>query len=157
MVSSVRRTIIDLTLTVLAITSMSCLISLMAIFIGGGRGGTDLRSLIYLQAGLIPVAIGISIVGVFGFVHHQGLAAGMRALWRAIPQWQVFIFLLLNSLVISGEVAFVIVMRATEQVVLWQQHIPLVCMLVCSSAYLVLYARANSYPGSPAAMSGRWM
>ncbi len=151
-----KRTILDLTLTVLALTSISCLISLMAIFIGGGRGGSDLRGLVYLQAGLIPVALGISTVCLYGFVHGQGLATGARAMWRAIPQWLVFIFLLLNSLVLSGEVAFVIVMRATEKIIVWQQHIPLVCMLVCSSAYLVLYARMNSYPGSPAAMSGRW-
>ena len=146
----------DLILTVLALVSISCLVSLMAIFIGGGQGGTDLRGLIYLQASLIPIASGISVICVYGFIRHQGMADGLRAMWRAIPQWQVFIFLLLNSLVLSGEVAFVIVMRATEKVITWHQHIPLVCMLACSSAYVVLYARANSYPGSPAAMSGRW-
>lgn len=150
------RTIADLTLTVLAITSMSCLISLMAIFIGGGQGGTDLRGLVYLQAGVTPIALGISMICFYGFVRRLGLAMGTRAMWRAIPQWMVFIFLLLNSLVMSGEVAFAIVMRATEKIIVWQQHIPLVCMLVCSSAYLALYARVNSYPGSPAAMSGRW-
>ena len=151
-----KRSITNLTLTVLAITSMSCLISLMAIFIGGGRGGADLRGLVYLQAGLIPIALGISVVSVYGLARRQGLSKGLRALWRAIPQWQVFIFMLLNSLALFGEIAFVVVMRATDKVVLWQQHVPLACMLVCSSAFLVLYARVRSYPGSPAAMSGRW-
>lgn len=152
-----KRTVIDLTLTVLAIASVTCLISLMAIFVGAGQGGADLRGLIYLQTALTPIALSITITCVYGFVRSQGWTVGARALWRAIPQWQVFIFLLLNSLVLFGEVAFVIVMRATERAVLWHEHIPLVCMLICSSAYLALHARANSYPGSPPAMSGRWM
>ena len=152
-----KRTLTNLTLTVLAIASLTCLISLMVLFVGGGKGGPDLRSLIYLQAGLVPIALSIAIVCVYGFIRPRGLAGGTRALWSAIPQWQVFIFLLLNSLVLFGEIAFVIVMRATEKIVLWYEHMPLVCMLVCSSAYLVLYARANSHPGSSPAMSGRWM
>lgn len=155
--SPVKNTITDLFLTVLAIASLTCLISMMALFMGGGQAGSDLRGLMYLQAGLTPIALSITIINVYRFVGAQGWAKGAQAMWRAIPQWLVFIFLMLNSLVLFGELAFLIVMRATDEVVLWHEHIPLVCMLVCSSAYLVLHARANSYPGSPPAMSGRWM
>ncbi|HNP35231.1 MAG TPA: hypothetical protein PKK10_05215 [Woeseiaceae bacterium] len=152
-----KRTITDLTLTILAIMSLTCLISMMVLFLGGGQEGTDLLMLMYLQAGITPIALGIAVVGIYRFVAGHSWAEGARAMWRAIPQWQVFIFLLLNSLVFFGELAFVMVMRATEVVVPWNAHIPLVCIFVCSSAYLVLYASANSYPGSPPAMSGRWM
>jgi hypothetical protein len=155
--NAVPRTITDIILTVLGIASISCLISLMALFIGGGQVGADLRGLVVLQAGLTPLALGVAVVSVYPFVSVQGWAKGTQAMWRVIPQWLVFIFLLLNSLVLLGELAYVIVMRATDDVVQWHEHIPLVCLLVCSSAYLVLYARANSYPGSPPAMSGRWM
>ena len=155
--NAVQRTIADIILTVLGIASISCLISLMALFIGGGQVGTDLRGLVYLQAGLTPLALGVAVASVYPFVSSQGWSKGAQAMWRAIPQWLVFVFLLLNSLVLMGELAYVIIMQATNDVVRWHEHIPLVCLLVCSSAYLALYARANSYPGSPPAMSGRWM
>ena len=155
--NSVKRTITDIILTVLGIASISCLISLMALFMGGGQGGSDLRGLMYLQAGLTPIALGVAVVSAYRFASNQELARGAQAMWRAIPQWLVFIFLMLNSLVLLGEVALVVMMRATDEAVQWHVHIPLVCLFVCSSAYLVLYARANSYPGSPPAMSGRWM
>ena len=155
--SQLKRTITDLTLTVLAIASFTCLISLMAVFMGGGQGGTDLRGLMILQAGLVPIALILALVNLYRFVSADGWAGGIRELWRAIPQWLAFIFLLLNSLVLFGEIAFVIVMRATDEIVPWHAHIPLMCILVCSSAYLILHARRNTYPGSPPAMSGRWM
>ena len=152
-----KRTIGEVTLTVLAIASGSCLISLMALFMGGGQGGTDLRGLMYLQGGVSPIAFAIAASCAYGFIRTQGWSAGLRAAWRAIPQWLVFIFLILNSLVISGEAAYLIVMQATNEPVTWHQHIPLVCLLICSTAFLLLHARMNSYPGSPPAMSGRWM
>jgi hypothetical protein len=155
--NSVKRTVTDIILTVLGIASISCLISLMALFIGGGQVGTDLRGLMYLQAGFTPLALGIAVVSAYLFVSVQGWAKGAQAMWRVIPQWLMFIFLLLNSLVLLGEIAYGIIMRATDDLVQWHEHIPLVCLFVCSSAYLALYARANSYPGSPPAMSGRWM
>ncbi len=151
------RTIANMTMTVLAITSLTCLVSLMALFMGGGQEGSDLRGLMALQTGLIPIAMGISIFGIYRFVSTQGWAKGTAALWSAIPQWLVFIFLMLNSLVLFGEVAFVIIMVATDEIVSWHKHVPLACMFSCSLAYLILHARINSYPGSPPAMSGRWM
>ena len=152
-----KQTFFEVSLTVLAIAIGSCLISLMAVFMGAGQGGTDLQGLMYLQAGLAPIALVIVTANVYGFVAAEGWAKGLQAMWLALPQWLVFIFLLLNSLFLFGELAFVVVMQATEEVVHWHEHIPLVTMLLCSSAYLALYARNHSYPGSEPAMSGRWM
>lgn len=129
----------------------------MVLFMGGGKGGSDLHELMSLQAGVVPIAVGISVFGVYHFVSALGWGAGAKALWEAIPQWLVFIFLMLNSLVLFGELAFVIVMHATDLLISWRDHIPLACMFACSSAYLIMHARVNSYPGSPPAMSGRWM
>jgi hypothetical protein len=152
-----KDTIANMAMTMLAIASLSCLVSLMALFMGGRQGGSDLHGLMTLQAGVVPIAIGISAFGVYQFVSAQGWSAGSKALWGAIPQWLVFIFLMLNSLVLFGEVAFIIVMRATDEIISWREHVPLACMFACSFAYLILHARVNSYPGSPPAMSGRWM
>ena len=52
-----KQTVFEVTRTALAMVSGSCLISLMALFMGGGQGGTDLSALMYLQAALTPVAI----------------------------------------------------------------------------------------------------
>jgi hypothetical protein len=151
-----KQTVFEVTRTTLAMASGSCLISMMALFMGGGQSGTDLRALMYLQAALTPVAIVIVAITIYSFVSSDGWAKGMRAVWRALPQWMIFIFLLLNSLVLFGELAFVIVMAATDEIVLWHQHVPLAAMFCCSSAYLLLYARQHSYTGSEPAMSGRW-
>ncbi len=64
---------------------------------GGGQGVSDLRGLLFLQAGLVPIAFGIAAFCIYGFVHSQGWTAGTKAMWRAIPQWQVFIYLLLHT------------------------------------------------------------
>ena len=154
--NSPKRALTEVLLTILAIASVSCLISLMALFMGGGQAGTDLSGLMYLQAGITPIAFGTIIFGMYRFLSTEGWARGAVEMWRAIPQWLVFVFLLLNSLVLMGELAFIIVMQATKAIVRWHEHIPLACMFICSSAYLVLFARVNSYPGSPPAMSGRW-
>jgi hypothetical protein len=151
-----KRSITNITLIVLAIASLTCLISLMALFMGGGQQGRDLSGLMFLQAGLVPLAFAIALFSAYQFVRVDGCKDGLRTFWQATPQWLVFIFLMLNSLVLFGEIAFVIVMRATDEIVHWQSHVPLVCMFVCSTAYLILHARANSYPGSPPALSGRW-
>lgn len=155
---AMKETLRDLLLKVMAITAVSCLVTLMAVFMGSRRaGGGDLEGLILLQAMLAPPALLIVMTIVYRFVAADGWTLGLRAIWRALPQWLVFMFLLLNSLFLFGEIAFVVVMQATDNMVRWQDHVPLVAMLLCSSAYLALYARKHSYPGSQPAMSGRWM
>lgn len=151
-----KTTVFEVTRTVLVMASGSCLISLMALFMGGGQDGTDLRALMHLQAALIPVAILIVAIGVYSFVVNDGWTKGMRAVWRALPQWMIFVFLLLNSLVLFGELALVIAMTATDEMILWHVHVPLAAMFCCSLAYILLYARQHSYPGSKPALSGRW-
>ena len=148
----------DLSLKVMAITVLSCLVTLMTVFMGSrDAGGADLEGLILLQAMLVPPAVLIVATIVYGFVAADGWSRGFRAIWQALPQWLIFVFLLLNSLFLFGEIAFVVVMQATDSVIRWQDHVPLVAMLSCSSAFLALYARKHSFPGSQPAMSGRWM
>ena len=152
-----KNALVDMSLTVFAITALSCLVTLMTVFMSSGSGGADIHGLILLQALVMLPALIVVATVIFGFVAARGWAQGLHAIWLALPQWLVFIFLLLNSLFLFGEIAFVIVMQATDEVIAWQDHVPLVAMLLCSSAFLALYARKNTYPGSEPAMAGRWM
>jgi membrane protein implicated in regulation of membrane protease activity len=93
---------------------------------------------------------------VYSFVAPRGLAGGFRAIWTATPQWLVFGFLVLNALFIFGEVSFLIVASAMNTPIEWTMHVPLVSLLLCSSAFVLLHARRHSYPGSSPAMHGRW-
>ncbi|MCH9694546.1 MAG: hypothetical protein K0U72_08560 [Gammaproteobacteria bacterium] len=151
-----KRTIYDVTLSALAMIIGSCLISLMAVFMGDGQFGTDLQGLLRLQSVFAALALLIAIACLCSFVARRSWTTGLRTIWTALPQWLVFTFLLLNSLFVFGEVAFLIATRAMGHTVMWYQHVPLVCMLSCSFAFLLLYARRNSFPGSKPALSGRW-
>ena len=90
----------------LAMVVGSCLISTMALFMGGGQAGADLRELMTLQLISIPVAIVAVVVAVGSY--------SVKRLYAAVPQWMAFGFFLLFLLVASGEVAFLIVSRAAE-------------------------------------------
>ena len=155
--SDIKQELLRITATVMGIASTMSLISMMALFVGGGQTGTDLRALMFLQIGLAPIALVIALINLVWFARDNGWTAGIRRMWCATPQWLVFIFLLLNSLVLFGEIAFVIVVFAAEGMVLWHEHAPLICMLMSTAAYITIYARLHAYPGSLPALSGRWM
>ncbi len=151
-----KRELIDATLIALAIMTATCLVSLMVVFMGGGQEGADLRALMLAQMAAVPIALVIAVVCLSFFVAANGWRNGCRLLWQAVPQWMLFIFLLFNSLFGLGELSLFVVKQATDQVQSWHEHVPLVCMLFCSLAFLFLYAKSRSYPGSKPAMSGRW-
>jgi len=155
--SNSTRELLSISGTVMGLASAMSLISLMALFVGGGQAGTDLRALMILEIGLTPIALIIVVVNLYWFQKLNGWSAGMRTLWRATPQWLVFIFFLLNSLVAFGEIAFVVVVMATDGTVLWHEHAPLICMLMSTAAYITIHARLHTYPGSLPALAGRWM
>ena len=147
---------VNATLAVLAIMILTCLVSLMVLFMGGGQETADLRALMFAQVAMVPVALFIAAAGIFLFVMESGWSDGFRLLWQAMPQWLLFIFFLLNSLVGAGELSYVIVKQASNQVGSWEEHVPLVCILACTMAFLILYSRSRSFLGSKPAMSGRW-
>lgn len=133
---------------VLAMVVASCLISTMALFMGGGQGGVDLRELMVLQLFSIPVAIVAIAMAVNSY--------RMKRLYAAVPQWMVLGFFLSFLLVGSGEVAFLIVSRSAVVDVPWTAHAPLLGMLACSLAICALYAYAGLKSGRPDPTSGRW-
>ena len=139
----------------LATVVVSCLVSMMVMFVGGSMGN-DFRSLILLQALAAAMALVVSAMAVYSFVATEGTGAGLRSIWAALPQWLVFTFFLVNSLFLFGEISFLIVGRAMGDTIEPAMHVPLLSLLLCSVAFLLLHARRHSFPGSRPAMRGRW-
>ena len=132
----------------LAMIVLSCLISTMALFMGGGQAGVDLRELMILQLLSIPV----SLLAIFICVR----AYSIKHLYAAVPQWMALGFFLLFLLVASGEVAFLIVSRSADIEVAWTAHAPLLSMLASALAICALHAYAGLKSGRPNPSSGRW-
>ena len=151
-----KKLVAEWTLVVLAIVVGSCLVSMMVLFMGGGVDGSEVKPLLQLQLASVPV--GLMIVGycVAGVVGGAGWRAGLHQLWTAMPQWLVFIFLLLNAVAVSGVAANVIVVHGTQDTVGMLEYAPLLSTLTCSPAYLLLDARLRSKRGDKPALAGRW-
>lgn len=135
---------------------LSCLVSIMALFMGGGQGTVDLFGLLAIQTASIPAAVLAMLLALYltRLAGHTPLT--VQRIYAAVPQWLVFIVLILAMLVCFGEVAFVVVERATGTPLAWRAHVPLLGMLICSLAVAVLYACIGLMSGRPQAMSGRW-
>ena len=144
------------TLVILAIVVGSCLVSLMVLFMGGGVDGAEVKPLLQLQLASVPLAVVLAVYCFTGFVLGEGWRKGLRRLWVAMPQWLVFIFLLLNAVSVSGVIANLIVAGATTNSVSLIEYAPLLGALACSSAYLLLDARRRSKRGEKPALAGRW-
>lgn len=149
-------TLLNGTIIIMMMVIMSCLISTMIVFLGGGHQGTDMHSLMLIQIASVPTAFLAMLGSVFLCSSGDQNTKIIRRLYAAVPQWMVFGFLLLISLVVAGEVALLIVSRMTEQIVPWTSHAPLMSMLMCSLAVCVLYACTGLLSGRPPALSGRW-
>ena len=150
------RTALAVAIATLSMVVLSCLIAAMAVFIGGGRTGTDLHALLSAQLWLIPIALTLATVGGWQFIAPRGFKSGVRDLWRHVPQWLVFVFVLLNSLLLIAELGFFLINRITQQSGSLLAHVPLVCMLCSTLGILTLYARRHAMESVDDAMSGRW-
>ncbi|MEM8815074.1 MAG: hypothetical protein AAFX56_09410 [Pseudomonadota bacterium] len=143
-------------LAVLGLVIMGCLVSMMVVFMGGPQGASDFRSLLSLQLTAIPLALLAALTSIIVVGSKEGVRSGLKSLWRALPQWLVIAFVVLNSLFVFGEVSLIIVAQATDVTVPWFEHVPLICMLACSIAFLVVYAHARLGQTREPALSGRW-
>ena len=149
-----RIQVIVISIAVFTVIAVSCLLSLMVIFMGGGQVGPDLRGLMLMQAWAIPLEVLVVGFVTALFVSASGWRAGLKRLWVAMPQWLVFGFLLLNSLFIAGELAVIMVARATGEAISLSEQVPLISLLMSSLAVLALAAWA--YDGREQLLSGRW-
>ena len=149
-----KKPIIAVSTTVFAAIALSCLLSLMVIFMGGGQVGPDLHGLMLLQTWAIP--FGILVIGFVTtvFVAASGIRGGLKRLWDAMPQWLVFAFMLVNTLFVAGELAVTIAAQAMREPMSLGEQVPLICLFISSLTVLALSAWAND--GRERAFAGRW-
>ncbi len=141
---------------VLAAVVVSCLVSIMALFMGGGQASVDLLALMAIQIASIPASIVLTLLGLHICRIFTVGPLTVKRVYDAVPQWLLFIFMMLLLLVCSGEVAFLVVAGTTDIVVEWTAHAPLISMLTCSAAVCVLHGCAGLLAGRTLALSGRW-
>lgn len=145
-----------ITLIAFAITAFSCTISMMHVFMSGAVASDDVRALISLQTIAAPIALLVFAVDLALRARDGGVKVALAQIWNATPAWAVMAILLLNLLVLIGELALVIRVRLSGEPAFWFEHAPLACALTCSLAFCAIYARAYpSSAGSSAAIK-RW-
>ena len=141
---------------VLVGAALISLASLMFSFMGGSADAMDLGALTAMQVAATVVALAAVFGGLTYAVRTFGRHDGLSRIWQHTPQWLVFVGLMLGSLAISGEVAYIIVARATDNVADWSKHVPLVSLLTSSVAFCVAAALRSILEGREPPASGRW-
>ena len=132
-----------ITMIALAAVTLSCTISMMYVFMSGDAGGSDVRALITLQTIAVPIALIIFFAELINRSRKTGLGKAFAGIWNSTPASVVVAVLLINLLVVIGELALLLRVRLSGEPALWFEHAPLVCALSCSLAFCALYARAN--------------
>lgn len=111
----------------------------------GSQGG-DLRDLMQLQLGLVPISIGVTLWLFLGLSRRKGLRGAFRA-FAVVPGWLLFAVCAVNSVVLIAELSFFLIHYHTSEPAPWQEHLPAASAFFASIAFLVSYARyrlANS-------------
>ncbi len=145
-----------LALFILAFVVLSSLVTMMIVFTGGSLEGADVRGLLLTQLAAVPICLGILAFEVNSFVRLNGWGNGFRLLWQKIPAWLVLAFVLVNSLVLVGELSVLLLDYLMQGSPAWTDHVPLLAMLSSSSAFSVLYAKTAQLYGSGVKSLGRW-
>ncbi len=150
-----QKALINGVLIMLIIVILSCLVSIMVLFIGGNLTGPDLGTLVQIQSLSVPAGIAV-IIWTLASVGRGTLGERIKTLYAAMPQWLIFSAVVLNLLVASGELALITVAISTDQEVSWIDHVALVSMLASSLAFCFLYGHSQRLSGRHHAFSGRW-
>ncbi len=151
-----RERIVRIALVALAVMMLSCLVSMMAVFMVDNRSGGDLNDLLFAQAAAIPIASVVFAISLSGFVRDRGWQRGFRQLWDSTPPWLVFVLASLISLVGIGELSFYLIRSISEQNASFLEHVPLLCLLSCTAAFTALFATLNPFDETRERPIGRW-
>ncbi len=145
-----------LALFLLAFVILSSLVTMMIVFTGGSLEGADVRGLLLTQLASVPVGLGILAFEISGFVRLNGWRKGLNLLWQKIPAWLVLAFVLVNSLVLIGELSVLLLDYLMQGSTAWTDHVPLLSMLSSSAAFSVLYGKTAQLYGNGVKTLGRW-
>ena len=153
---AIHRRFLYWVLYLLAVLMLSCLVTLMIAFMGGSFEGADLSGLFVIQAAAIPIALVVIVRETAAFVGPNGWRKGLGMLWQRIPAWLVLALVLVNSLVLIGELSVLLLQYLLDTPVSWIEQVPLVALLVSSIAFAILYAKASRLYGQGTTNVGRW-
>ncbi len=151
-----KKLVLFSTLFLLGLIILSSLVTLMVVFTGGSFTGADLTGLFLIQILAVPVATLILGYEIAAFVLPNGWKGGLAMLWAKIPAWLILALVLLNSLVLVGELSVVLLNHLMEESVPWTEHVPLIALLSSSLAFAVIYAKTEQLYGTGTANVGRW-
>lgn len=116
----------------------SSLLSMMAVF--SGSTGGDLDALLHLQAAAIPLAAVAVAWSLHVIARSPGTVGVSRRLWAELPGWLVFVVVVMLSLVLVAELAFVLVSRYTEEPQRWRDHVPVATAFATAMGLAACYA-----------------
>lgn len=142
-------------LFVFACVIATCLVSTMVLFMGGGQQGADLEVLMHLQAAFVPLGLA-TVAFLILAVRGDSPAGRVKKIYAATPQWLIFGTIVLNLVVISGELALIVVSRAIDGEIAWTSHVPLISMMTSSFAFCALTGQNRLLSGHTQSLSGRW-
>lgn len=124
-------------LAVFSILILLSLIGLMSVFNASPQRDV-IELLKILSALLIPCTL-LILFPIICQARTDGLASTLKNFWRQCPNWLKFAWVLLNSLVLSGELAFLLVKTYSQQNSSWLDHAPLISCLAATTAFVVWY------------------
>ena len=151
-----RRRLLYFGLFLLGAMILSCLVTLMIAFTGGSFAGADLSGLLLLQGAAIPAALLVIALEIAAFVRAGGWRGGLAMLWDRVPAWLVLALVLVNSLVLIGELSVLLLRHLTDEPVSLIEQVPLLALLCSSAAFALLYAKAATMYGGGTSRVGRW-
>ena len=114
--------LLELAIALSVLLTGSALVSLMAVFMGFTGPGVD--TLLALQAQSLPAAALFTLWPAGWFAWRYGRRAPAM-LWRFLPGWLLFAWLLVNLLVLFGEISFGLVHVLAARPAAFFQHLPL--------------------------------
>lgn len=122
------------------------LISMMMVF--NGWRSTELKNILAVQSVLLLPGLLLVSIGLFNYVYKYGVSAGLTEIWKRVPGWLIFAMAVINSLVISGLLAFKLVQGQLGLVTTHNEMVPLFSALISSFGFLIVYSLLQSGPAN---------
>ena len=141
---------------ILATMVLTSLVSVMHAFMGGSGRNPDFLQLRSYQVFGIGLSAAVLLYSLVFFSRNGTLSAGLGKAWRHIPGWLVFSAIVLNLLVLVGELSYLLLRNATDLMTEWINHVALVCLGTSSIAFAFMFAVSHAYSGGEPFSKARW-
>ena len=113
-----------------------------------GWRSPELKNILAVQSVLLVPGLIFVSVGLFTYVYTHGVSAGLSEIWKRVPGWLIFAMTVINSLVISGILAFKLVQSQLGLVPIQNEMVPLYTALISSFGFLIVYSLLQSGPAN---------